>query len=69
MGLDDDARLAAREGIEDHVDRQRVERPLVQLGHGAAHLARVRGLGLGMRRVGARLRVGVRARVRVGGWD
>ncbi len=43
MGLDDDARLAAREGIEDHVDRQRVERPLVQLGHGAAHLARVRG--------------------------
>ena len=43
MGLDDDARLAAREGIEDYVDRHRVERPLVQLGHGGAHLARTRG--------------------------
>ena len=31
-------RLAARESVEDHVDRQWVERPLVELRHRAAHL-------------------------------
>ena len=49
-------RLAARDSVEDHVDRQRVERPLVELRHGAAHLP---GPGLGWR-------VGARARSRVG---
>ena len=49
-------RLAARESVEDHVDRQRVERPLVELRHRAAHLP---GSGLGWR-------VGARARSRVG---
>ena len=59
-------RLAARESVEDHVDRERVERPLVELRHRAAHLP---GPGLGWRvgamatsRVGAG--AGIRARRR-----
>lgn len=46
-------RLAARKSVKDHVDRQRVERPLVELRHRAAHLHRP---GLGWRvRLGAGL--------------
>ena len=47
--------LAARESVEDHVDRERVERPLVELRHRAAHLP---GPGLGWR-VGAMVRAGL----------